>query len=145
MKTQQELDSERIAAAIEFLILHRTSHTGLGDVADHVHLSPCHFQRMFQRRVGVSPKQFARFLSVEYAKKILTETRASLFDAASEAGLSTTSRLHDLFVTIEGMTPGEYKRGGASLEIGYSFAPTPFGEVIVASTPKGICHLTFAD
>ena len=71
MKTQQELDSERIAAAIEFLILHRTSHTGLGDVADHVHLSPCHFQRMFQRRVGVSPKQFARFLSVEYAKKIL--------------------------------------------------------------------------
>lgn len=78
-------------------------------------------------------------------KKILTETRASLFDAASEAGLSTTSRLHDLFVTIEGMTPGEYKRGGASLEIGYSFAPTPFGEVIVASTPKGICHLTFAD
>lgn len=145
MNTQQEIDSERIAAAIEFLIRNYTRRPRLGDVADYVHLSPFHFQRMFHEWVGVTPKQFARFLSVEHAKKILKETRATLFDAANEVGLSTASRLHDLFVTIEGMTPGEYKNGGASLTINYSFADTPFGVVIIGSTEKGICHMTFAD
>lgn len=145
MNIQQEIDSERIAAAIEFLIRNYTRRPRLGDVADAVHLSPFHFQRMFHEWVGVTPKQFARFLSVEHAKKILKETRATLFDAANEVGLSTASRLHDLFVTIEGMTPGEYKNGGASLTINYSFADTPFGVVIIGSTEKGICHMTFAD
>lgn len=145
MNTQQEIDRERIAAAIEFLIRNYTRRPRLGDVADAVHLSPFHFQRLFREWVGVSPKQFARFLSVEHAKKILKETRATLFDAANEVGLSTASRLHDLFVTIEGMTPGEYKNGGASLTINYSFADTPFGVVIIGSTEKGICHMTFAD
>lgn len=145
MKAQQEIDRERIAAAIEFLIRNYTRRPRLGDVADHVHLSPFHFQRMFHEWVGVTPKQFARYLSVEHAKKILAETHATLFDAANEVGLSTTSRLHDLFVDIEGMTPGEYKNGGASLTINYSFADTPFGAVIIGSTEKGICHMTFAD
>lgn len=145
MKTQQEIDSDRIAAAIRFLIRNYTRQPRLDDVAGHVHLSPFHFQRMFRDRVGVTPKQFARYLSVEHAKRVLQQTRATLFDAANEVGLSTASRLHDLFVRIEGMTPGEYKNGGASLIINYSFADTPFGTVIVGSTEKGICHMTFAD
>ncbi len=145
MKTQQEIDRRRIAEAIGFLIRNHTRQPRLDDIADYVHLSPFHFQRMFREWVGVTPKQFARFLSVEHAKKLLAETHATLFDAANEIGLSTTSRLHDLFVDIEGMTPGEYKNGGATLTINYSFAHTPFGKVLVGSTEKGICHMTFAD
>lgn len=145
MKNQQEIDSDRIAAAIWFLVKNYISRPRLGDVADHVHLSPFHFQRMFHEWVGVTPKQFARFLSVEHAKKVLKETRATLFDVADEVGLSTTSRLHDLFVKIEGMTPGEYRNGGESLTVNYSFAATPFGTVIIGSTGKGVCHMTFAD
>lgn len=145
MKTQQEIDSRRIAEAIGFLIRNHTRQPRLDDIADYVHLSPFHFQRMFREWVGVTPKQFARFLSVEHAKKLLAETHATLFDAANEIGLSTTSRLHDLFVDIEGMTPGEYKNGGATLTINYSFARTLFGNVLVGSTEKGICHMTFAD
>lgn len=145
MKTQQEIDRRRIAEAIGFLIRNHTRQPRLDDIADYVHLSPFHFQRMFREWVGVTPKQFARFLSVEHAKKLLAETHATLFDAANEIGLSTTSRLHDLFVDIEGMTPGEYKNGGATLTINYSFARTPFGKVLVGSTEKGICHMTFAD
>ena len=82
---------------------------------------------------------------MEYAKRILKQTHASLFDTACEVGLSGTGRLHDLFVNIEGMTPGEYKNGGQALRINYSFAETPFGQVMVASTDKGICHLAFVD
>lgn len=145
MHIQQEIDNTRVTAAIEFLIRNYTHQPKLGEVADHVHLSPFHFQRMFREWVGVTPKQFAQYLSVEHAKKILKETRATLSDAADQVGLSTTSRLHDLFVTIEGMTPGEYKNGGEQLTINYSFAGTPFGTVIIGSTEKGICHMTFAD
>ena len=145
MKTQQDIDNDRISAAIEFLVKRYTSQPSLAEVADHVHLSPFHFQRMFQEWVGVTPKQFAQYLSVEHAKKVLKETRATLFDVAGEIGLSTTSRLHDLFVKIEGMTPGEYKNGGERLTINYSFADTPFGVVIIGSTEKGVCHMTFAD
>jgi len=145
MKTQQDIDRDRIEAAIDFLIRNYVSQPKLGEVADHVNLSQYHFQRMFREWVGVTPKQFAQYLSVEHAKKVLKETRATLFDAADEVGLSTTSRLHDLFVNIEGMTPGEYRNGGAALNINYSFAGTPFGEVIIGSTEKGICHMAFAD
>ena len=76
---------------------------------------------------------------------MLTETGATLFDTAIDTGLSGTSRLHDLFIGIEGMTPGEYKNGGENLSINYSYAETPFGKILVASTPKGICHIGFAD
>jgi len=145
MKSQQDIDRDRIAAAIDFLVKNYTSQPKLGEVADHVHLSQYHFQRMFHEWVGVTPKQFAQYLSVEHAKKVLKETRATLFDVADEVGLSTTSRLHDLFVNIEGMTPGEYKNGGAALTINYSFAETPFGLVIIGSTEKGVCHMTFVD
>lgn len=145
METQQEIDYLRIAASIEFLKENFKSQPNLEAAAAHVHLSPFHFQRMFQNWAGVSPKQFVQYLSVEYAKKMLKVSGSTLFDTALETGLSGTSRLHDLFVKVEGMTPGEYKHGGRLLNINYSFAESPFGNIIVASTQKGICHMAFAD
>ena len=145
MKQQQELNYERIAAAIRFIKENRQEQPRLETIAGHVHMSPAHFQRMFQEWAGISPKNFLQYLNVEYAKRILKQTHASLFDTACEVGLSGTGRLHDLFVNIEGMTPGEYKNGGQALRINYSFAETPFGRVMVASTDKGICHLAFVD
>ena len=145
MKQQQELNYERIAAAIRFIKENRQEQPRLETIAGHVHMSPAHFQRMFQEWAGISPKNFLQYLNVEYAKRILKQTHASLFDTACEVGLSGTGRLHDLFVNIEGMTPGEYKNGGQALRINYSFAETPFGQVMVASTNKGICHLAFVD
>lgn len=145
METQQELDYKRVASAISFFRDNYKLQPKLEDVAAHVHLSPFHFQRMFQNFAGVTPKQFLQYLSIGHAKEILKNTGASLFDTAYETGLSGTSRLHDLFVKVEGMTPGEYKNGGEALTINYTFADTPFGKVLVASTNKGICHMAFAD
>ena len=94
----------------------------MDEIAGEVALSTAHFQRMFTEWAGISPKKFLQYTSIEYAKRILNETHASLFDAAQETGLSGTGRLYDLFVNIEGMTPGEYKNGGENLSINYSFA-----------------------
>lgn len=143
MEIQEKIDYERIAEAIDFLKDNFKAQPSLEEVAGKVHLSPFHFQRMFTEWAGVSPKKFLQYLSVEYAKGILTESKASLFDAAYETGLSGTGRLHDLFVKVEGMTPGEYKNGGEDLAINYSFAESPFGNLLVAATPKGICHMAF--
>ncbi|RYU92174.1 methylated-DNA--[protein]-cysteine S-methyltransferase [Mucilaginibacter terrigena] len=145
MKTQQELDYNRIARAISYFKENYKNQPSLDEVAEHVSLSPFHFQRMFKDWAGVTPKQFLQYLSIEHAKGILKHTGANLLDTAYETGLSGTSRLYDLFVKVEGMTPGEYKNGGAALNINYSFADTPFGKVIVASTHKGICHMAFTD
>lgn len=145
MKTQREVDDDRMKAAIWFLIKNYTTQPKLNEIAEQVHMSSFHFQRMFQEWVGVTPKQFVQYLSVEHAKKMLKETQATLSDTTHELGFSGTSRLHDLFINIEGMTPGEYKNGGENLSINYTFSDTPFGNVIVASTNKGICHMTFAD
>ncbi len=135
----------RIALAIQFIRDNFREQPDLDQVAREVNLSPFHFQRLFTDWAGVSPKKFLQYTSIEYAKKILREDRPSLFDAAFETGLSGSGRLHDLFIGIEGMTPGEYKNGGENLVINFSFNESPFGSVIVASTPKGICHLSFAD
>lgn len=143
MNAQERLDFARIAEAIEYIRSNFKAQPGLDEVALKVCLSPAHFQRLFTRWAGVSPKKFLQYMSVEYAKAVLQEGKATLFDAAYETGLSGTGRLHDLFVHIEGMTPGEYKNGGENLLIQYSFAETPFGAIIVASTTKGICHMTF--
>lgn len=145
METQQEIDYKRIEAAISFVKENFKNQPNLDQVAEHVNLSPFHFQRMFQQWAGVTPKQFLQYLSVEHAKGILKNTGATLFDTAFETGLSGTGRLYDLFVKVEGMTPGEYKNGGAMLQINYSFADSPFGPLIVASTEKGICYMAFAD
>lgn len=136
---------DKIATAITYIKENFKNQPALESVAEQVHLSPFHFQKMFSDWAGVSPKKFLQYMSIEYAKSILREKQASLFDAAFETGLSGTGRLHDLFMKIEGMTPGEFKNGGELLKINYSFSETPFGNVIIASTKKGICYLAFYD
>ena len=143
MTAQENINYARIAEAIEYIRTNFKSQPELDDVARKICLSPAHFQRLFTDWAGVSPKKFLQFISIEYAKKVLNES--ALSDVAYETGLSGTSRLYDLFVNIEGMTPGEYKNGGENLSINYSFAESPFGGIIVASTHKGICHIAFAD
>lgn len=145
MSSQDTINYDRIAQAIEYIKQNFKAQPDLDEVAQKIHLSPFHFQRLFTEWAGVSPKKFLQYLSVEYAKGILKEKQATLFDAAFETGLSGTGRLHDLFIKIEGMTPGEYKNGGENLHINYSFAESPFGNLLVASTSKGICHMAFAD
>jgi AraC family transcriptional regulator of adaptative response/methylated-DNA-[protein]-cysteine methyltransferase len=145
METQNLTDYSRIEQAIGYIKANFKQQPTLDEVAEKVHVSPFHFQRMFKEWAGVSPKKFLQYLSVEYAKSILKDKRATLFDAAFETGLSGTSRLHDLFMSIEGMTPGEYKNGGEQLTINYSFAQSPFGDLLVASTAKGICYMAFAE
>lgn len=142
--TQEQTNYARIANAIEYLQTHFREQPELHDVAEKVHLSPFHFQKLFTEWAGVSPKKFLQYISLQHAKEMLKK-QASLFDTAEEVGLSGTGRLHDLFINIEGMTPGEYKNGGLALNINYSFAETMFGDVIIASTPKGICYLAFSD
>jgi AraC family transcriptional regulator of adaptative response/methylated-DNA-[protein]-cysteine methyltransferase len=141
---QQQLYYSRIADAIAYINTNHASQPTLGQMAAAVHMSPFHFQRVFARWAGVSPKKFLQFISLKQAQQALQRPAATLFDAASEAGLSGTGRLHDLFVNLLAMTPGEYKRGGANLNIAYSYWPTAFGQVLVASTPAGICHVAFA-
>jgi AraC family transcriptional regulator of adaptative response/methylated-DNA-[protein]-cysteine methyltransferase len=143
METQADYNYKRIAKAIDFIRDHFKEQPTLNQVAETVHLSPYHFQRLFTEWAGVSPKKFMQYISVEYAKQLLKERQATLFDTAQETGFSGTSRLHDLFINIEGMTPGEFKNGGENLTINYSFAESPFGPLLVASTPKGICHMSF--
>jgi len=144
MKTQEQIDYHRIADAIQFIVENHRNQPGLDVVADHVHMSPFHFQRLFTSWAGVSPKKFLQYVSLEHAKQVL-QARFSLAEATDEVGLSGTGRLHDLFVNIEGMTPGEYKNGGENLVINYSFAETLFGNVVIGSTPKGICVMQFYD
>jgi AraC family transcriptional regulator, regulatory protein of adaptative response / methylated-DNA-[protein]-cysteine methyltransferase len=145
MGIQENIDYNRIAEAIEYIREHFREQPALDEVAQKINLSPFHFQRMFSEWAGTTPKKFLQYTSVEYAKKILKENQASLLDTAYETGLSSGSRLHDLFINIEGMTPAEYKNGGRQLAINYSFAESPFGNLIVASTTKGICYMAFQD
>ena len=143
MNSQELINYNRIAQAIDYIKANFKEQPSLDEVAANVHLSPFHFQRIFSEWAGTSPKKFLQYISIEYAKKLLTENQVTLFDAACETGLSGTSRLHDLFINIEGMTPAEYKNGGKNLVINYSFAESPFGNMIVASTQKGICYMAF--
>lgn len=145
MNEQDHINYIRIAEAIEYIRENFKDQPNLDEVAAKVHLSPFHFQRLFTDWAGVSPKKFLQYISVEYAKQLLKEKEATLFDATHETGLSSTGRLHDLFIKIEGMTPGEFKNGGENLSINYSYAESPFGNIIVASTPKGICYMAFAE
>jgi AraC family transcriptional regulator of adaptative response/methylated-DNA-[protein]-cysteine methyltransferase len=142
---QDEINFARIAQAINYIKDNFKAQPSLDEIAEHVNLSPFHFHKMFTDWAGTTPKRFLQYISTEYAKKLLKEDQATLFDAAFETGLSGTSRLHDLFVTFEGMTPADYKKGGQSLSVNYSFAESPFGNVIVASTSKGVCYMAFDD
>jgi AraC family transcriptional regulator, regulatory protein of adaptative response / methylated-DNA-[protein]-cysteine methyltransferase len=137
-------DFERIEKAIRFLKNNFKQQPELEEVAEHIHVSPFHFQRLFTSWAGVSPKKFLQYISIEHAKRMLQEKQA-LTSVSYETGLSGTGRLHDLFMSIEGMTPGEYKKEGEDLEIHYQEADTIFGPVMIASTPKGICHIAFTE
>lgn len=138
------VDYKRIEQAIKYINNHFKQNPSLEEVASHVQLSPYHFQRLFTQWAGISPKKFNQYLSIEFAKGLLLNQK-SLLETSLEAGLSSTSRLHDLFVSIEGVTPGEFKKRGANLQIYYSFIQTPFGQALVASTPKGVCFFSFED
>lgn len=142
---QDTINYTRIAEAIEFIRAQYHRQPSLEDVAKQVHLSPFHFQRLFSEWAGTTPKKFLQYVTIGHAKKMLKEQKATLFDTALVTGLSGTGRLHDMFISIEGMTPAEYKHGGENLSVNYSFAETPFGNILIASTPKGICHLAFSD
>ena len=145
MNEQRQLNYNRIAEAIEYIKNNFKEQPNLDKVAEQVHLSPFHFQRLFSEWAGTTPKKFLQYISIEHAKKLLKEQQATLFDTAFETGFSGTGRLHDLFVNIEGMTPAEYKNGGKDILVNYSFAESPFGNLIVASTSKGVCFMAFHD
>jgi AraC family transcriptional regulator of adaptative response/methylated-DNA-[protein]-cysteine methyltransferase len=136
-------DYERIERAIQFIETHFARQPELKEIADHAGLSEFHFQRLFSRWVGISPKRFLQFLTKEYVKELLSRP-TSLLDAAYDAGLSGPGRLHDLFVSCEAVTPGEFKAGGMGVTIAYGWHPSPFGECLIARTERGICWLSFA-
>jgi AraC family transcriptional regulator of adaptative response/methylated-DNA-[protein]-cysteine methyltransferase len=130
-------------AAIAYLDAHRAEQPSLDAVAAHLGLSPAHFQRLFSQWVGVSPKRYVQYLTLDHARNLLAE-RATVLDAAHDSGLSGPSRLHDLFLRWEAMTPGEYARRGAGLEIGWGWFDSPFGPALAMGTERGLCGLAFA-
>ncbi|WP_373536657.1 methylated-DNA--[protein]-cysteine S-methyltransferase [Microcoleus sp.] len=137
-------DYHRIARAIAFMRQNHLNQPNLATVAQHIGLSEYHFQRLFTQWVGISPKRFLQYLTVEYAKSKITQTK-SLLDLTLDVKLSSPGRLHDLFVNLEAMSPGEFKAGGAGLQIRYGIHDTPFGKSLIATTTRGICNLYFLD
>lgn len=135
-------DYPRIERAIHFLNANFREQPSLAAVAAQVHLSEYHFQRLFQRWAGVSPKRFLQYLTAAEAKRRL-RTAGSVLDATVTAGLSSGGRLHELMVTLHAATPGEWKTGGAGVTIRYGFHPSPFGECLIAATARGVCALRF--
>ncbi|MBI9084945.1 MAG: methylated-DNA--[protein]-cysteine S-methyltransferase [Desulfobacterales bacterium] len=135
-------DYERVEKAIQYLETHFHTQPSLGRIAESTGLSEFHFQRLFSRWVGISPKRFLQYLTKEYAKQMIAGSER-LLDAAFDAGLSGSGRLHDLFVACEAVTPGQYKSRGADLEIAYGIHPSPFGDCLIGSTERGICWLSF--
>lgn len=135
-------DYRRIERALHYIAEHVQQQPDLDEVAQHVHLSPFHFQRLFQRWAGVSPKKFLQFLTLDAAKQRLREND-DLLSASLAVGLSGPSRLHDLFLTIEGMTPGTYKALGDGLQLYYASFASPFGPCTLACTDRGLCTLSF--
>lgn len=142
--TQSALDYARVEQAILYLEENFVNQPSLAEVAARVGLSDYHFQRLFTRWAGISPKRFLQFLTVEYAKSLLDQSQ-SVLDVTYETGLSSPGRLHDLFITCEALTPGQFKKKGAGLTIRYSFHASPFGDCLMAVTDKGICGLSFAN
>jgi len=135
-------DYRLVEQAILYLERNFKRQPGLKEVADSVGLSEYHFQRLFTRWVGISPKRFLQFLTKEHAKRLLQESE-NVLQTAYESGLSGPGRLHDLFVSCEAVTPGEYKQAGEGLQIDYGFHSSPFGECLIARTDRGICNLAF--
>ncbi len=139
---ETHINYQRIQEAIQYLEENFKRQPELDEVAEKVHLSPFHFQRIFTEWAGVSPKRFLQFLTVDYLKEKLNQTK-NLVEAAEDAGLSSQSRVYDLFTTLEGVTPQEYKQHGSGIRIEYGFHETPFGLCLIGITERGICWLTF--
>lgn len=137
-------DYYRIDQAIGYITHHFLEHPNLDQLASQVHMSKYYFQRLFRRWAGISPSQFIQYLTLEYTKKRLKESR-SVLEAALSAGLSGPGRLHDLFVTFEAITPGDYKKSGHGIQISYGFHPTPFGKCLIAGSQRGICYIAFEE
>jgi len=138
-------DYDRIADAIDYIVAHAADQPGLAEVARQAKLSPFHFQRLFARWTGVTPKRFLQVVTVERAKRLLERGRPSLLETSESLGLSSSSRLQDHFVTLEAVTPDQFRRGGAGVTIRYGEADSPFGRAFVAATDRGLCALAFID
>jgi len=136
-------DYDRVAAAIHYVVDHRQDQPELADIARAANLSPHHLQRLFTRWAGVSPKKFLKYLTLADAKARL-DAAASVLDAALDSGLSGPGRLHDLFVTVDAVTPGEYKSRGDGMTFRYGFHPSPFGECLIVTSRRGLTGLAFA-
>jgi AraC family transcriptional regulator of adaptative response/methylated-DNA-[protein]-cysteine methyltransferase len=141
---QEDVNYKRIEEAIRFLTENYKRQPSLYDVADEVNVSPFHFQKMFTAWAGISPKKFLQYLTVEELKKELHKT-SNLVEAAERVGLSAQSRVYDLFVNIEAVTPNEYKTQGAGIDIAYGVHATPFGNCLLAVTDRGICSMSFVE
>ena len=137
-------DYDRIARAISFINSNMRSQPSLEEIAEHLQLSPFHFQRMFSRWTGVTPKKYLQTLTVEHAKNLLHQSQ-SLLEVTDALGLSSSSRLHDHFVHLEAVTPGEFKNKGRGIFIEYGLHNSPFGKLFIANTSRGICKLSFVD
>ena len=135
-------DYKRIEKAIRYIRANVRTQPGLDEIASHVGLSPFHFQRLFRRWAGISPKRFLEYLTVAYAKNLLKNS-TSVLDASYASGLTGAGRLHDQFVSIEAMTPGEFKQQGAGLKIDYGIHDSPFGNMLLAQTRRGVCAIAF--
>ena len=140
----QSRDYARVEQAISYLEENYRNQPELETVAEAVGLSTAHFQRMFKRWAGISPKRFVQYLTLDHARRRLADS-ASVLDATYDSGLSGPGRLHDLFVTYEAMTPGDFKRDGDGVEIAYGVHPSPFGPCFIGETERGVCALGFAD
>ena len=137
-------DYDRIKKAIDYIVTQVNRQPSLDDIAAHLNLSPYHFQRLFRRWAGISPKRFLQIQTLQHAKAMLRES-LTILDTSNELGLSSPARLHDHFVTLEAITPGEYKSGGKRLDLTCGIHSTPFGKALIAVTDRGICHLSFID
>ena len=140
----QAQDYDRVRRAIEFLSKRWRRHPGLEEIAAHVGLSPSHFHHLFRRWAGITPKDFIAALTLDQARRLIKDS-ASLMDASFDLGLSGPGRLHDLFVTHEAMSPGEWKSGGAGLTLRYGFHDSPFGEALAVMTGRGLAGLGWVD
>ena len=133
-----------VRRAIGFLTEHWSTHPSLDELAAALSLSPSHCQKLFKRWCGLSPKEFVQAITLDHARTLL-DGAASVLDTAHEVGLSGGGRLHDLFVTHEAMSPGDYKRRGEGLAISYGFHASPFGDALLMATARGVCGLAFVN
>ncbi|MAG13087.1 MAG: 6-O-methylguanine DNA methyltransferase [Spirochaetales bacterium] len=138
-------DYIRIEKAIEYLRENMRSQPTLAEVSKHVHISEFHFQRMFSRWAGISPKRYLEYLTISFAKELLATSDESLLSTAFSSGLSGTSRLHDLFVAIDAMSPGEHQRRGKDLTLRYGCHDSPFGRCLICTSERGVCGFAFLD